>query len=433
MINRTQEQAVVGCLLHDAERTYPLCIEHGLTEEAFNDRTLQLIYSTTTALCDGGGIVDWTSVNAALEKAGQLARCSRAMEGALENAPSISQAEHYITGVADAHRALKLGQELNRLRTEGLTGDALAAEMMAIATAHQNKVKVKESWEGACHGVVERASKIMSGEITGGLRTGLHELDKLIYGLRGGDMVVLAARPSNGKTSLAMNIVETLAIANNDCMIASCEMSEHSLAQRMIQARAGVTSREIEMGFLNDDHIARLRDSAEYYAELPIHVEDCSGAEVSTVRAKARALALKRDLRLVVVDYLQLLSCREKASQGRTNEVGAISANMKAMAKELDVPVLVLSQLSRATETRSNPRPMLADLRDSGAIEQDADIVIFIHRPCKYEQDPEYEDKDLAILCVEKARNGETGDARVSFIPSRTKFVDREESANVGC
>ena len=197
---------------------------------------------------------------------------------------------------------------------------------------------------------------------------------------------------------------------------------------RMLCARAGVPSFEVGKGFIGENRYQSLKAAAEQLSGAPIFVDDTGGLDVIELRARARRMSKKHGIKMIMIDYLQLLNCKDRAGQGRQLETSAISANLKAMAKELKIPVLVLSQLSRAPEQRDKTgKPKLSDLRDSGAIEQDADVVLMLRRPKKYPDDPESDDELLAIIDVAKHRNGPTGEVRLNFEEQFTRFRDRAE------
>ena len=206
-------------------------------------------------------------------------------------------------------------------------------------------------------------------------------------------------------------------------------MSAEALALRMLCGRAGVSTHQIETGYVNAASAAqKLTTAAAALNPAQLFIDDTGGLDVMELRARARRLKKRNAVELIVIDYLQLLNCREYARQGRQLETSAISANLKAMAKELNIPVLVLSQLSRNPEQRDKSgKPKLSDLRDSGAIEQDADMVLLLRRPCKYPGDPEFADTNLAIVDVAKNRNGPTGEVRLNFHDATTRFADRAE------
>ena len=267
-------------------------------------------------------------------------------------------------------------------------------------------------------------------------------------GLRNGEMIVLAARPSMGKTSLAMNICEHLASGRN-CVggelrgglaqyggkvpvaIFSLEMSQYALAMRMVCAKAQISASLLESGNLNAAKAReRFQQACGQLQKCLMYVDDTGGLDVMELRSRARRMKRQYGIGMVMIDYLQLLNCREYAKQGRQLEVAAISANIKAMAKELNVPVIVLSQLTRGPEQRSGKfdKPRLSDLRDSGAIEQDADVVMMLRRPCKMpgtDNETDRADEKLAIVDVAKHRNGPVGEVRLNFEAQYTKFSDR--------
>jgi replicative DNA helicase len=272
-----------------------------------------------------------------------------------------------------------------------------------------------------------------------GLPTGFADLDRITHGLQPGDMVIIAARPSMGKTSLAMNIAENCAIGDvadhqrRPVAIFSLEMSTDQLARRMLCSRANVSASRLTGSYLTAANHSELVRAADQLSKAPIYVDDTPGLSAIELRARARRMKKRFNIELIVVDYLQMMNYPQYAKEGRQRETAAISGSLKAMAKELRVPVIVLSQLSRAPETRDKTAvPKLSDLRDSGSIEQDADVVALLRRPCKYPEDPEYNDTTLAILDIAKHRNGECKEIRLNFIGELTKFETRHEGVDQG-
>jgi replicative DNA helicase len=238
-------------------------------------------------------------------------------------------------------------------------------------------------------------------------------------------------------TSLAMNIAENVAIGNTwdkvprPVAIFSLEMSREALVRRMLCSRAGVPSHKLSGGYISNDLHSQLVRAADELSQAKIFVDDSAGLSAIEVRARARRLKRKYGIELIVIDYLQMMNYPQFAKEGRQRETAAISGAMKAMAKELKIPVVVLSQLSRAPEQRDKTAvPKLSDLRDSGSIEQDADVVCMLRRPCKYPDDDEFHDKTLAILDVAKQRNGPTGEIRLNFIDELTRFESRAEGVD---
>ncbi|CAB4130488.1 replicative DNA helicase [uncultured Caudovirales phage] len=265
-----------------------------------------------------------------------------------------------------------------------------------------------------------------------GLKTGFQRFDEMTLGLHGGELVILAARPAQGKTALAMNIATNIAERGDPVAIFSLEMSRESLLTRIVCARGRIDQLKFRSGFLNSDERAKLSRAFREVCELPIFIDDNADASLKSFRRKLVELRSARGLGLVIIDYLQLMgSANNGGRDNRTQEVGALSRGLKLMAREFKTPFLVLSQLSRATETRvGNHRPQLSDLRESGGIEQDADLVAFIFREEVYK--PDRDDlRGLAELIIAKQRNGPTGKVNLVFLHSLTKFESRarEEEA----
>ena len=271
-----------------------------------------------------------------------------------------------------------------------------------------------------------------------GISTGFVDIDAKLLGMQKSDLLILAARPSMGKTSLALNIAENVATGARrqtplPVAVFSLEMSAEALVRRMICCRARVSAKDLSTGRLGAGDHAQLVQAADELSRAPIYVDDTAGLEVEELRSRARRLKRKYGIQFIVVDYLQLLNCSARARDGRQQETAAISQNLKAMAKELQVPVLVLSQFSRAPENRGKEAiPKLSDLRDSGAIEQDADIVFLLRRPSYYKEGKDSDDLTLAIVDVAKHRNGPTGEVRLNFFADYTRFDNRIEAAGVG-
>jgi len=270
-----------------------------------------------------------------------------------------------------------------------------------------------------------------SREVTG-LATEFTELDRMTSGLQRGELIIIAARPSMGKTALAINIAENAAIKSKAIVaVFSLEMSKESLLRRMLASQAWVDQRKLQTGFLGREDQEKLQNALEQLIESRMFIDDTAGISLAEMRAKARRLKQTAGgLDLVVVDYLQLMSATLPSAGGkryenRTQEVSAISRGLKALAKELHVPVVALSQLSRASERRGeDKRPMLSDLRESGSIEQDADVVAFIHREAYYNRDEEMSESDRAKseIILAKQRNGPTGTVQLNFIARFTRF-----------
>ncbi len=266
-------------------------------------------------------------------------------------------------------------------------------------------------------------------EVTG-LPTCFTDFDRMTSGLQKGELIIIAARPSMGKTAFAINIAENTAVRQNAIVaVFSLEMSKASLVRRMLASQAGVDQRKLQQGFFGREEHEKLQNALGLLVDSRMYIDDSAGGSLAEMRAKARRLKQNAGgLDLIIVDYLQLMSATlpgaKKGYENRVQEVSAISRGLKAMAKELQVPVVALSQLSRSNEKRDDKRPMLSDLRESGSIEQDADVVIFIHRDAYYNRDEEMsaEDKAKSEIIIAKQRNGPTGTVQMHFDSRYTRF-----------
>ncbi|MCX7843427.1 MAG: replicative DNA helicase [Clostridia bacterium] len=263
------------------------------------------------------------------------------------------------------------------------------------------------------------------GYITG-IPTGFVDLDYKTAGLQNSDLVLIAARPAMGKTSFVLNIAQYAAVhAKVPVAIFSLEMSKEQLVNRMLCSEAMVDSHRMRTGKLEDDDWEKIARALGPLSEAPIYIDDTPGLSVTEIRSKCRRLKLEKNLGLVVIDYLQLMQGRGK-NENRQQEISEISRSLKILAKEINVPVVTLSQLSRAAETRTDHRPILSDLRESGAIEQDADIVMFLYRDDYYNQDTEK--KNIAEVIISKHRNGSTGTVELAWLGQFTKFANLEKN-----
>ncbi len=269
------------------------------------------------------------------------------------------------------------------------------------------------------------STSAFEGFVTG-VPTGFTEFDRLTAGLQPADLIIIAGRPSMGKTAFALNLgYHAAKITNKEVVIFSLEMSQEQLGIRMLGFDSRIDATKLRTGNLRDSEWAALTESANRLSELPISIDDSSGVSVLEMKAKCRRLKQKNELALVIIDYLQLIQGR-KTSESRQLEMSEISRSLKAMAKDLHVPVIALSQLNRKVEDRPNKRPQLADLRESGAIEQDADVIAFVYRDEMYNPDLE-ENKNIAEIIIGKQRNGPTGKFKLTFLKELTEFKNYTE------
>jgi replicative DNA helicase len=303
-------------------------------------------------------------------------------------------------------RIFKIAQQAEQTQVESLS--ALLQEAMTIIEANQGR------------------------QITG-LPTGYRDLDSVTGGLQRGEMIILAARPSMGKTALALNVAEQMAMQGVGVGVFSLEMSKQQLVQRVLSARSGIDSHRFRRNMLSRDDFRRLMVACDELQDSPMFIDDTPGLTLLQMRAKARRMVAKHDVKALFIDYLQLLSTRGR-SESRQVEVSEISRGIKAMARELDLPVVCLSQLNRAAEQREGHRPRLSDLRESGSIEQDADVVAMLHREEYFHQaDPEWieeneEKRGLAELIIAKQRNGPTGTVKLAWSADTMRFRDYSPS-----
>ena len=263
-----------------------------------------------------------------------------------------------------------------------------------------------------------------------GVETGFGALDEVLNGLQRGELIILAARPSMGKTALAMNIIEGIAADNRlPCAIFSLEMSKQQLAQRMLCSRGAIDAHKLRKGMLSPDEYQKLASVVGELAKAPIWVDDSPGLTPLELRAKARRLKLQFDIKCLMIDYLQLMD--NPGPENRQQEITEISRAVKSVARELDIPVVALSQLNRASEGRDGHRPRMSDLRESGSLEQDADVVLLLHREDYYRMaEPDFQPDNIAEIIVAKQRNGPTGTIKLTFFNKTTRFENLSAGAD---
>ena len=455
------ERGVLGSILLDAEagedmRVLDLCLAHGLEPDSFYDPRNRILFETLSEMSQATLPVDAVTLNERLRATGRLEAVGgvTAVEALVAATPTSAHAEYYIDIVRQKHVLRKLintARETERkcYGGDGRNADVILGEAETAFLGIGGEASVKTDWKSA----VERTFKSIERlfESTGmidGLPTGFKYIDEKLLGLKKSEMIVIAARPSVGKTSFAMNIAECVALGRDingrpfegengrphPVLVFSLEMDAASLAKRMLCGRAHVSSWRISRNLMakseKADATTALIRAAGELKQAPIFIDDASGLDIADLRARARRMKRQHGIELVVIDYLQLCQCREVAKQGRQIEVSRISGQIKSMAKELQIPVIVLSQLSRANEQRGdkNEVPKLSDLRDSGAIEQDADVVMMLRRPSMVRATRDNADtQNLAIVDVAKHRNGETGDVKMNFFRDFVRFGDRSQ------
>lgn len=426
------EQALLGALLSRPQALNEV-IDFLRQDDFYADKH-RLIYQAMLDLHERHEPIDIISVTSKL-KASDLLETVGGMSyvAALpEQAPSASNFKHYadIVSRKSALRSLILAaDQISELGySEGREIDEIFDQAQKIVFSSSNfsrkrfiniKEALDEAWER-----FDRLSNTPDG--IRGVPTGFSALDNLLSGLQNSDLVILAARPSMGKTSLALDIARNAACKfNKPVGIFSLEMSAQQLVDRMIAAESYVDSWRLRVGRINQqEEFARIRDAYDALSKAPIFIDDESSNNITRMKAEARRLKSEHGLALVVVDYLQLMIPRRE-SDSLVQQVTEISRSLKGLARELDVPVLALSQLNRAVEQRGG-RPRLSDLRDSGSIEQDADVVMFIHREDKYNENSDR--KNIAEILIEKHRNGPVGKVELYFDDKRVSFSDLDKN-----
>lgn len=424
------EQAVIGGLLLD-NRAWEQIADR-VTEMDFYRNDHRLIFNAIGALeaknqpFDAVTLSEWLNQNVQLEEAGGLAYLGRLAK----DTPSAANIAAYADIVRERsvlRQLIAVGTDISRsgFQPEGRESRELLdeAEKWVFQIAEQDS-RSRGGFQDIKHLLTRTVEQIdhlfeTEGAITG-IATGFDKFDEMTTGLQPGDLVIVAGRPSMGKTTFAMNIAENAAIGEKVTVaVFSMEMPAQSLAMRMISSLGRVDQHHIRTGQLTDEDWPRITSAVHMLSETSIFIDDTAAMSVGEVRARARRIKRKYGLGLIVVDYIQLMQVHG-GSENRATEISEISRGLKALAKELHVPVVALSQLNRSLEQRPDKRPIMSDLRESGAIEQDADLIVFIYRDEVYNEDsPE---KGTAEIIIAKQRNGPIGKSRLTFLGQYTKF-----------
>jgi replicative DNA helicase len=434
-VNVDAERFVLGSILLD-DNLY-IQAAGALETDDFSLEKHRRIFRRMGDLNERGEHIDRITVANELMKNGELESCDGlsylvSLDDGLPQIPNLDSYVRLVKDRAILRRIIFASQHMiNRaMMGEESPDEILAGAEETLLKLGDEQVKagllspaqILETYEGGINAVLDPSKRVK------GVSTGFLKLDEMTGGLHPGDLFILAARPSMGKTAFALNIAQHVALRIKETVaIFSLEMSKESLLTRMLCAAARVDSQKFRMGYLSQDERRKLNHSLMELAEAPLYIDDTAGLHLMDMHAKLRRLKQERGgLKMVIVDYLQLMSSRGRV-ENRNQEVSALSRGLKLMAKELNVPMVVLSQLSRAVETRQGDhRPVLSDLRESGSIEQDADVVGFIFREEVYNRDRE-DLKGLAELIVAKQRNGPVGTVNLVFLHSQTKFENRAE------
>ncbi|MHB1629247.1 MAG: replicative DNA helicase [Bacilli bacterium] len=431
--NVEAEQAVLGAILIAPDILVTLA-EH-LHSDDFYRHSHRLLYEAALEITERGEPVDIVTLTARLQAQGKLEECGGVeyIIGLAGAVPTAANAEYHAEIVADRamlRRLIGVSTEIAATSYAGTDSvrdllDQAERRILALAQTHAGRgfVSIKDVLLSA----YERIEFLYhhKGGLTG-VSSGYPELDRMTSGFQKSDLIILAARPSVGKTAFALNIAQNVAVrAHQTVAIFSLEMSKEQLVQRMICAEANIDASVLRSGQLADDDWTKLSMGIASLSEAPLFIDDSPGITLAEMRSRLRRLQLEHGLGLVVVDYLQLIHGRGKADN-RQQEISEISRSLKGLARELNVPVVALSQLSRSVEQRQDKRPLLSDIRESGSIEQDADVVGFLYRDDYY--DPESEKKNIVEVIIGKQRNGPTGKVELVFLKNYNKFVSLEKT-----
>jgi replicative DNA helicase len=427
------ERAVLGGLMLETHR-FDTVIQV-ITETDFHGKNHQIIFESMSELVNENKPLDPLTVSEKLDNSNNLNRVGgkNYLIELATSTPSAANLEAYAEIIRQRSITRKLLQANSEIadliiNPQGQNGEELLdhAERLIFSLndeTSQNDSSL-QSMKELIPSTMDRLHELSNKK--GGLigsSTGFTDLDKKLQGIQNGDLIIVAGRPSMGKTSFAMNIAENV-LTNDDTdgavLIFSLEMPGESLTTRMLSGMSKLDQQNVRSGMLRDDQLKILLEEGERLKNLPLWIDDSSLLTPMELRAKARRLARSEGgLSLIVVDYLQLMQLPTSA-ENRVNQISEISRSLKSLAKELDVPVVALSQLNRAVEQRPNKRPIMADLRDSGAIEQDADVILFIYRDEVYNEDSEQGNK--AEIIIGKQRNGPIGTVHLTFLKEYTRF-----------
>src|SRR6201988_4887271 len=433
--NLDAERSVLGAVLLD-NNALNAAIENLKPEDFFLDQHRR-VFTQMIALSEGQQAIDLVTLTDALHRRGDLDASGGApyLASLADGLPRVTNIEHYARIVKEKAILRNLIHATHNIQQRAFDGEDGADSVLdnaesSIFAIAEDRIKaglipVKD----IVRDNFERLEKIFrEGKSITGVSTGYTELDKLLSGLQPSELLILAARPSQGKTALALNFAENISIrAGSPVAFFSLEMSKESLLQRLVASVAQIDAHKFRSGHLSREDWRRMTEALGTISSAPLWVDDSGSSSVLEIGAKARRLKRDKGLSLLIVDYLQLINARGRFNS-RQEEVASISRGLKGLAKELQIPVLVLSQLTRAPE-RDERGPQLSDLRESGAIEQDADVVMFIYRPNFFNMNATPEERDMADILIAKQRNGPTDKVKFVFRSRLTRF---EEAAPDG-
>ncbi|WP_422658950.1 replicative DNA helicase [Paenibacillus sp. EC2-1] len=433
--NLEAEQAVLGAVLLQGEAL--ITAMERVQSEDFYDKTHQMIYEVMVQLGEENQPIDLVTLTSRLQDKGQLEEIGGVsyLAKLAHGVPTAANVEYYAQIIEEKSMLRRLIRTATQIVSEGYTGGEDVSGMLSEAERRILEISNRRTGSGfiAIRDVLMEVFEKVEGLYqnrgnTTGIPSGFVDLDKMTSGFQRNDLIIVAARPSVGKTAFALNIAQNVAIrAKETVAIFSLEMSAPQLVQRMICAEANLDANVMRNGdFKGDEDWSKLTMGIAALSEAEIYIDDTPGVTVADIRAKCRRLKKEKGLGMILIDYLQLIHGRGKPGENRQQEVSEISRTLKQIARELEVPVIALSQLSRGVEQRQDKRPMMSDLRESGSIEQDADIVAFLYRDDYYNQ--ETEKKNIIEIIIAKQRNGPVGTVELVFLKNFNKFVNYERT-----
>lgn len=426
------EQAIIGSMLTDKDAV--IAAVEVLQEQDFYREDNKIIYSAILNLYNRAEPIDIITLKSELKSMGKFEAV-----GGLEyivqlpdKVPTTSNVEQYIKIVEEKSMLRALIKTADELITLGYDPTQEVEQVIDIAEKKIFQVMQKKNQKGyssikdiLVDTFTQLEQLYNQKESITGVPTGFVDLDYRTSGLHNSDLILVAARPAMGKSAFALNIATNAAVrAKVPVAIFSLEMSKEQMTNRILCSEAMVDSAKVRTGKIDDDEWAKLAATSGELSEASIYIDDTPGISIMEIRAKCRKMKLEKNIGLVVIDYLQLVQGSNKKGGSREQEIAEISRSLKILAKEIDVPVIALSQLSRAPEQRIDHRPMLSDLRESGSIEQDADIVMFLYRDDYYNEDTEK--KNIAEVIIAKHRSGATGTVELLWLANYTKFANIE-------
>ena len=430
--NIEAEQAVLGAIF--LEPSALTTTSEILIPEDFYRHSHQRIYNVMLNLGDGGKAVDLITVTEELAAAKELEDVGGVayLSELAASVPTAANIEYYAKIVEEKSLLRRLIRTATDIASDGYAREDEVDSLLSEAEKNIMEVAQRKN-AGAFHNIKDVLVRTYDnietltnrkGDVTG-ISTGFADLDHMTAGFQRNDLIIVGARPSMGKTAFALNIAQNVAVkAKENVAIFSLEMGAEQLVMRMLCAEGNINAQNLRTGDLTDEDWRKLTMAMGSLSNAGIYIDDTPGIKVGEIRSKCRRLAQEHGLGMILIDYLQLIQGSGRSGENRQQEVSEISRSLKGLARELQVPVIALSQLSRGVEQRQDKRPMMSDIRESGSIEQDADIVAFLYREDYY--DKEAENKNIIEIIIAKQRNGPVGNVSLAFVKEYNKFVNQE-------